>query len=654
MSTVVESNTTTTRSVILPTTTETCDELPPLPNGTLLSDDETPAAIITTTTTTTMDDGDVIMEDAKVAPSSPAIAKPILDLDVKLTPESAVKEEPSPHVNTELASDDVEMVDLSSENSVKKEEQVLEVVIMEEEVLPPVTDRDIKRLQSALLLEESQLILMKRMFQLQNAPPKSEKREETLGERERERESRKALLQGKTTNGSVTVHQNGVKGSAKGFMGGKGDKANLKDPKMQSIMKGGTISNNYPRSNVGPAMLELSKSLANKQSVNLAKAQQQQMGANHSAGGQAAGPRGGLPPQHARQQQPAPPQPSQAHPLERLEQQLSEEKANLKRQMEKVLLQIMPPKPPATDTNFIPATICPDFIALLGMELAASYAITQKNLVDQSPYPEPFVCLSCQENVCPAWKVDTETGGVVCESCFTASRTNAARLSHIENLKVAFADAIEKESELDRRHAATMAKARASHLAENIAPVVVPVYSPQKPVVQRNSNHHQSVNSNNNSYHHNNNNNTAHHVNRPASKQHQQQHHHQQQQPLYHHQQHHHNPHHSNSGMGHAQQHPPHHRSSLPPAPQSRHSGKPPISSPYAQQIGAPQPYAPPSSSSKVQHLAYHGGGGGGGSASSRQKESSDRQFLLEMISQGKTTHKQHQQQQSAGNSWRK
>ena len=76
--------------------------------------------------------------------------------------------------------------------------------------------------------------------------------------------------------------------------------------------------------------------------------------------------------------------------------------------------------------------------------------MTHKNLVDLSPYPEPFVCVSCQENVCPAWKVDEDSGRVVCESCFTAARTNAARLSHIENLKVAFADVCEKVNNLDR------------------------------------------------------------------------------------------------------------------------------------------------------------------------------------------------------------
>ena len=127
---------------------------------------------------------------------------------------------------------------------------------------------------------------------------------------------------------------------------------------MQLLMKGGTVPHTQRSSSniVAPAVLELSKSLAHKQSLGKGQPNvNNHSGQNVSSKAHTASHR------------------SQPHPLDVLEQQLGAEKMALKRQMEKSVLQILPPKAPLPDLNFIPGTICPDFVALLGMELAARY-----------------------------------------------------------------------------------------------------------------------------------------------------------------------------------------------------------------------------------------------------------------------------------------
>lgn len=73
-----------------------------------------------------------------------------------------------------------------------------------------------------------------------------------------------------------------------------------------------------------------------------------------------------------------------------------------------------------------------------------SYAIKSQNIVDRGRSAEPYVCIKCGEDVCQTWKKDVDTGAVVCEPCFMTCRSQAARLTHIENLKLGFADVLEK------------------------------------------------------------------------------------------------------------------------------------------------------------------------------------------------------------------
>lgn len=76
-------------------------------------------------------------------------------------------------------------------------------------------------------------------------------------------------------------------------------------------------------------------------------------------------------------------------------------KLALRKQLEKTLLQIPPPKPPPPEMHFIPNPSNTEFVYLLGLEYIVDF-ITKDNKT--LPPPEPFKCSQCHTDFTPVWK----------------------------------------------------------------------------------------------------------------------------------------------------------------------------------------------------------------------------------------------------------
>lgn len=78
-------------------------------------------------------------------------------------------------------------------------------------------------------------------------------------------------------------------------------------------------------------------------------------------------------------------------------------KLALRKQLEKTLLQIPPPKPPPPEMNFIPNPSNTEFVYLLGLETCVDY-LTKDPKASQPPIQQPYRCSQCKIDFTPLWK----------------------------------------------------------------------------------------------------------------------------------------------------------------------------------------------------------------------------------------------------------
>uniref|UniRef100_A0A8D9BV10 Transcriptional repressor p66-beta n=1 Tax=Cacopsylla melanoneura TaxID=428564 RepID=A0A8D9BV10_9HEMI len=148
-------------------------------------------------------------------------------------------------------------------------------------------------------------------------------------------------------------------------------------------------------------------------------------------------------------------------------------KLALRKQLEKTLLQIPPPKPPPPEMHFIPNPSNTEFIYLLGLEHIVDY-ITKENKTPPPP-PEPFRCSQCDTSFTPVWKWEKSPGKgrepkVICESCVTTNVKKALKAEHTNRLKTAFVKALQQEQEIEQR----LAQASPSPVIEPPPPALTP------------------------------------------------------------------------------------------------------------------------------------------------------------------------------------
>ncbi|XP_023288893.1 transcriptional repressor p66-beta isoform X2 [Orussus abietinus] len=153
------------------------------------------------------------------------------------------------------------------------------------------------------------------------------------------------------------------------------------------------------------------------------------------------------------------------------EQRESAAKLALRKQLEKTLLQIPPPKPPPPEMHFVPNPSNTEFIYLVGLEHVVDF-ITKEPAIP--PPPEPFECTQCVTDFTPVWKWEKPINSgkkegprgqhatfqrppagrdprVICEHCVTTNVKKGLKAEHTNRLKAAFVKALKQEEEIEEK-----------------------------------------------------------------------------------------------------------------------------------------------------------------------------------------------------------
>ncbi|XP_071964561.1 uncharacterized protein [Antedon mediterranea] len=144
-------------------------------------------------------------------------------------------------------------------------------------------------------------------------------------------------------------------------------------------------------------------------------------------------------------------------------------KLALRKQLEKTLLQIPPPKPPPPELHFLPSAANNEFIYLVGLEEVVN-CILENNKTSKEKAPskfiQPFQCAQCKSFFTTIWKHDTKNG-IMCESCIVSNQKKALKAEHTNRLKTAFVKALQQEQEIEQRmqnqNATNMQQAHSHH-----------------------------------------------------------------------------------------------------------------------------------------------------------------------------------------------
>uniref|UniRef100_A0AAY4E3Y4 GATA-type domain-containing protein n=1 Tax=Denticeps clupeoides TaxID=299321 RepID=A0AAY4E3Y4_9TELE len=125
-------------------------------------------------------------------------------------------------------------------------------------------------------------------------------------------------------------------------------------------------------------------------------------------------------------------------------------KLALRKQLEKTLLEIPPPKPPAPLLHFLPSAANSEFIYMVGLEEVVQSVIDSQGKFRGSLRAEPFFCAQCRTDFTPHWKQE-KSGRILCEQCMTSNQKKALKAEHTNRLKNAFVKALQQEQEIEQR-----------------------------------------------------------------------------------------------------------------------------------------------------------------------------------------------------------
>ncbi|KAL1251355.1 hypothetical protein QQF64_019151 [Cirrhinus molitorella] len=134
-------------------------------------------------------------------------------------------------------------------------------------------------------------------------------------------------------------------------------------------------------------------------------------------------------------------------------------KLALRKQLEKTLLEIPPPKPPAPELNFLPSAANNEFIYLVGLEMVVqnlldTLAKSKQSQTESTSTPapkEPFTCAQCQTDFTSRWRHEKSSGSILCEQCMSSKQKKALKAEHTSRLKAAFVKALQQEQEIEQR-----------------------------------------------------------------------------------------------------------------------------------------------------------------------------------------------------------
>lgn len=136
-------------------------------------------------------------------------------------------------------------------------------------------------------------------------------------------------------------------------------------------------------------------------------------------------------------------------------------KMALRKQLEKTLLQIPPPKPPPAEWSFIPNLNSTEFMTLVGFEMVVDAISLKENakkgksipLSIKSNIENPKVCGQCNTDFTPCWKTKNKEGVdvLMCEKCSTVNVKKELKTEHTARLKAAFLKALKQEQEIEQK-----------------------------------------------------------------------------------------------------------------------------------------------------------------------------------------------------------
>ncbi|XP_072388976.1 transcriptional repressor p66-beta isoform X2 [Diabrotica undecimpunctata] len=151
-------------------------------------------------------------------------------------------------------------------------------------------------------------------------------------------------------------------------------------------------------------------------------------------------------------------------------------KLALRKQLEKTLLQIPPPKPPPPEMHFIPNPSNTEFIYLVGLEHVVDF-LTKETKIPLPP--QTFACSQCQSDFTPVWKWESSkknkgSKSVICEQCVTNNVKKALKAEHTNRLKTAFVKALQQEQEIEQRLAQNGVFTSSSPAPSPVTPEALP------------------------------------------------------------------------------------------------------------------------------------------------------------------------------------
>ncbi|KAM3866291.1 transcriptional repressor p66-alpha-like [Diretmus argenteus] len=133
-------------------------------------------------------------------------------------------------------------------------------------------------------------------------------------------------------------------------------------------------------------------------------------------------------------------------------------KLALRKQLEKTLLEIPPPKPPAPEFNFLPSAANNEFIYLVGLEEVVQNLLDTIHkgktgvAISKPIVRDPFICIQCSTDFTCRWRQDKAKGGtILCEDCMSSNQKKALKAEHTNRLKAAFVKALQQEQEIEQR-----------------------------------------------------------------------------------------------------------------------------------------------------------------------------------------------------------
>ncbi|XP_048845731.1 GATA zinc finger domain containing 2Ab isoform X2 [Brienomyrus brachyistius] len=141
-------------------------------------------------------------------------------------------------------------------------------------------------------------------------------------------------------------------------------------------------------------------------------------------------------------------------------------KLALRKQLEKALLEIPPPKPAAPDLNFLPSAANNEFIYLVGLEEVVQNLLETLGKSPTTPVSavakEPYTCAQCKTDFTCRWRQE-KSGSILCEQCMASNQKRALKAEHTSRLKAAFVKALQQEQEMEQRILQQQAASPTSH-----------------------------------------------------------------------------------------------------------------------------------------------------------------------------------------------